>query len=251
VTKDEILQALHLLAMGRKHPLHDQLAEKLGALFAEPEPDTLAGVPIEVANAIYEQGNFPALKETGRQARAARKPTDGQDGRRQTADAAAAQEDNSAAFTWGALAKEREQSMREYYRMPYGTEVDGWSSIVTSDVQDTIEWILPALLKIFTSTDQAVSFDPVPTGGRAGRAAGHGHLQLRLLQAKRRLSHVLYTAFKDALTVKNCAVMWRKETKRVKTIVPVKGASKRCWPWCCERPARMRRSRPRPPRKSR
>jgi hypothetical protein len=72
-----------------------------------------------------------------------------------------AQEDNSAAFTWGALAKEREQSMREYYRMPYGTEVDGWSSIVTSDVQDTIEWILPALLKIFTSTDQAVSFDPV------------------------------------------------------------------------------------------
>src|SRR6478735_759083 len=72
-----------------------------------------------------------------------------------------AQEDNSAAFTWGALAKEREQSMREYYRMPYGTEVDGWSSIVTSDVQDTVEWILPALLKIFTSTDQAVSFDPV------------------------------------------------------------------------------------------
>ena len=51
--------------------------------------------------------------------------------------------------------------MKEYFRMPYGTEAEGWSSIVTSDVQDTVEWILPALLKIFTSTDRAVSFDPV------------------------------------------------------------------------------------------
>jgi hypothetical protein len=35
----------------------------------------------------------------------------------------------------------------------------------------------------------------------------------------------LYVAFKDALTVKNCAVMWRKETKRVKNVTPVKGAT--------------------------
>jgi hypothetical protein len=39
VTKDEILQALHILAMGRaRHPLHEQLAEKLEAVFAEREP---------------------------------------------------------------------------------------------------------------------------------------------------------------------------------------------------------------------
>jgi hypothetical protein len=135
-----------------------------------------------------------------------------------------AQEEHSASFTWGALAKEREASMREYHRMPYGTEVEGWSSIVTSDVQDTIEWILPALLKIFTSTDQAVSFDPVRAEDVKGAQQATDTCNYVFYKQNDGFL-LLYTAFKDALTVKNCAVMWRKETKRVKTIVPVKGAS--------------------------
>jgi hypothetical protein len=135
-----------------------------------------------------------------------------------------AQEDQSAAFTWGQLASEREASMREYHRMPYGTEVDGWSEIVTSDVQDTVEWILPALLKIFTSTDQAVTFDPVRAEDVAG--AQQATDACNYVFYKQNDGFItLYTAFKDALTVKNCAVMWRKETKRVKKVTPVKGAS--------------------------
>ena len=62
-------------------------------------------------------------------------------------------EEDSAAFVWGALGGEREKAQREYFRMPYGNEEDGWSSIVTSDVQDTVEWILPQLLDIFAATD--------------------------------------------------------------------------------------------------
>jgi hypothetical protein len=38
MSKDEILQALHILAMGRaRHPLHEQLAEKLAGLIHEAE----------------------------------------------------------------------------------------------------------------------------------------------------------------------------------------------------------------------
>lgn len=135
-----------------------------------------------------------------------------------------AQEDNSASFTWGALAKEREASMREYHRMPYGTEAEGWSQIVTSDVQDTVEWILPALLKIFTSTDQAVSFDPVQQEDVEGAAQATDACNYVFYKQNDGFL-VLYTAFKDALTVKNCAVMWRKEKKRVKNVTPVKGAT--------------------------
>jgi hypothetical protein len=135
-----------------------------------------------------------------------------------------AQEDDSASFTWGALAAEREASMKEYFRMPYGTEEDGWSQIVTSDVQDTVEWILPALLKIFTSTDKAVSFDP--TRAEDVKGAEQATDACNYVFYKQNDGFLtLYTAFKDALTVKNCAVMWRKETKRVKTVTPVKGAS--------------------------
>lgn len=135
-----------------------------------------------------------------------------------------AQEDDSAAFTWGTLANEREESMKEYFRMPYGTEEDGWSSIVTSDVQDTVEWILPALLKIFTSTDRAVSFDPVRAEDVEGAEQATDACNYVFYKQNDGFL-TLYTAFKDALMVKNCAVMWRKEKKRVKKITPVKGAS--------------------------
>src|SRR5437868_3868340 len=135
-----------------------------------------------------------------------------------------AQEDDSAAFVWGTLATERETAMKEYYRAPYGTEADGWSSIVTSDVQDTIEWILPALLKIFTSTDRAVSFDPTMAEDVKGAEQATDACNYVFYKQNNGFL-TLYTAFKDALTVKNCAVMWRKEKKRVKNVTPVKGAS--------------------------
>ena len=135
-----------------------------------------------------------------------------------------AREEDSAAFTWGALGAARERGMREYFRMPYGTEEEGWSSIVTSDVQDTVEWILPALLKIFTSTDKAVSFEP--TKQEDVRGAEQATDTCNYVFYKQNNGFLtLYTAFKDALLVKNCAVMWRKETKRVKTVVPVTGAT--------------------------
>ncbi len=69
-------------------------------------------------------------------------------------------EQDATAYVWGDLAEAREASMREYYREPYGNEQDGLSSIVTSEVQDTVEWMLPDLLDIFTSTDKAVVFEP-------------------------------------------------------------------------------------------
>ena len=69
-------------------------------------------------------------------------------------------EEASAKYVWGELATTREASRREYYKLPYGNEQEDWSQIVASDVSDTVEWVLPSLLKIFTSTDKAVSFEP-------------------------------------------------------------------------------------------
>lgn len=133
-------------------------------------------------------------------------------------------EDESSAFAWGELAEAREKGMREYFRMPYGNEAEGLSSIVTSEVQDTIEWILPELLDIFVSTDKAVVFEPsraedVKGAEQATDAVNH------VFYKQNNGFLVLYTAFKDALQAKNCAVMWRKETKRTKVVVPANGAT--------------------------
>ena len=134
------------------------------------------------------------------------------------------QEEDSSAFVHGVLGEAREQALRAYHRMPYGNEEEGWSSIVTSEVQDTVEWILPALLEMFTSTDQAVSFDPETAKDVAGAEQATSTCN-HVFYKQNNGFLVLYTAIKDALTVKNCALMWRKETKRVKNVTPVKGAS--------------------------
>ena len=86
-------------------------------------------------------------------------------------------EDAAAHFVHGELASAREQAMREYHRMPYGNEVDSEATIVSSDVQDSVEWILPALLKTFSATDKAVAFEPsrasdVQGAEQADRAGG-------------------------------------------------------------------------------
>lgn len=133
-------------------------------------------------------------------------------------------ESSASHYVHGALASEREQSLREYHRLPYGNEEDGFSQIVASDTQDTIEWVLPSLLKIFTSTDKAVSFEP--TRAEDVKGAEQATDTCNYVFYKQNNGFLtLYTAFKDALTIKNCAVMWRKETQEVVSSVPFKGAS--------------------------
>jgi hypothetical protein len=133
-------------------------------------------------------------------------------------------EEDSAAFVWGALGGEREKAQREYFRMPYGNEEDGWSSIVTSDVQDTVEWILPQLLDIFAATDSIVSFEPTKAEDVKGTEQATDTCNY-IFTKKNDGFLILYTAIKDALLVKNCAVHWRKETKRRKVKTPLRGVS--------------------------
>jgi hypothetical protein len=133
-------------------------------------------------------------------------------------------EEDSAAFVWGALGDEREKAQREYFRMPYGNEEDGWSSIVTSNVMDTVEGMLPQLLDVFTATDSIVSFEP--TKAEDVRGAQQATDTCNYIFTKKNDGFlVLYTAIKDALLVKNGAVHWRKETKRRKVKTPLRGVT--------------------------
>lgn len=135
-----------------------------------------------------------------------------------------ANESDASNFVWGSLAEDREKAMKEYFRYPYGNEMDGLSQIVTSEVQDTVEWMLPDLLDIFTSSDKAVVFEPTTAKDVEGAAQATDAVNY-VFHKQNNGFLTLYTAFKDALLVKNCAVMWRKETKRTKHVTPAQGAS--------------------------
>ena len=53
----------------------------------------------------------------------------------------------------------RRKSLEAYLRKPYGTEVEGRSSIVTGEVAEVVDGALPHLMRIFTSSDNVVRFE--------------------------------------------------------------------------------------------
>ncbi len=119
-------------------------------------------------------------------------------------------EDEASSYTHDQLGREREQYMREYHRLPYGNEEEGWSQIVTSDVLEAVEWALPDLLDIFVSTDKAVAFEPTRESETEG--AEQATAAVNYVFHKQNSGFLnLYTAFKDALIVGNGALTWRKE----------------------------------------
>ena len=133
-------------------------------------------------------------------------------------------EDSAAAYVHGELGEQRENALREYHRMPYGNEEDGWSQIVASDIQDSVEWVLAAIMKVFSSTDKAVQFEPTRASDVAGAEQATDACNYVFYKQNNGFL-TLYTAVKDMLTVRNCAVMWRKETQEVVSTVPFKGAT--------------------------
>ena len=59
---------------------------------------------------------------------------------------------------------ERQQALEYYMREPYGNEVEGKSQIVTGEVAEVVDGALPNLMRVFTSSNDAVVFEPVNQG---------------------------------------------------------------------------------------
>jgi hypothetical protein len=47
-----------------------------------------------------------------------------------------------------------------YYGLPFGNEEDGRSQVVSMDVRDTVQGILPSLMRIFFGPERVVEFAP-------------------------------------------------------------------------------------------
>src|SRR4051812_5346037 len=58
------------------------------------------------------------------------------------------------------LSEQRRKAMAYYYGQPYGNEVEGRSQVITTEVKDAVESILPSLMAIFTASDEIVRFEP-------------------------------------------------------------------------------------------
>jgi hypothetical protein len=67
---------------------------------------------------------------------------------------------DSIGYIGGDLSEQRRKALDYYLGQTFGNEIEGRSKVVSTDVSDTIEWILPSLLRIFTAGDDVVRYEP-------------------------------------------------------------------------------------------
>jgi hypothetical protein len=132
-----------------------------------------------------------------------------------------AESDSAYSQTAGQLAEERARAYREYLRLPYGNETANASQVVASDVFDSVEGMLPDLIEVFASTDEAVKFDPVgPEDEQGAQQATDACNYVFYKQNNGFL--ILYAAAKDALMMKMGGVKWFWEEKRTPSFATYK-----------------------------
>jgi hypothetical protein len=124
--------------------------------------------------------------------------------------------DKCLPYDGSTISSDRAKALKYYFAEPFGNEVEGRSQVVTSDVADTVEWMIPQLIKIFTSSEEAVVFDPV--GPEDIEAAKQETDYLNHVFYKDNDGFmILYNWFKDALMMKNGIVkyFWEEDTEKV------------------------------------
>ena len=124
-----------------------------------------------------------------------------------------AEEQSCVSATTGVLAEQRRQAMQYYYGKPYGNEVEGRSSVVTTEVKDAVEGILPSLMAIFTSSEEIVRFEPQQPEDEAAAQQATDYINY-VFSRNNNGFLTLYCLFKDALLQKNgyAKVYWEDYT---------------------------------------
>lgn len=120
----------------------------------------------------------------------------------------------SVGYMGSQVVSDRTLAMDYYKGEPFGDEVDGQSKVVSRDVLDTIEEILPSLLEIFTAGDETVKFSPTGQEDEAGAEQATDYCNYVFNQDNNGFL-ILYTKFKDALLQKNGVVkIWWEEDEK-------------------------------------
>jgi len=109
---------------------------------------------------------------------------------------------SSLGFSDSKLTQQRTDAMDRYYGKKYGNEQEGRSQIVTRDVADVIEWIMPSLMKIFTGGDKVVQFEPQGPEDVEMASQATDYVNYAIMRQNPGFS-IIYQWFKDALLQKN------------------------------------------------
>src|SRR5437667_8190117 len=79
----------------------------------------------------------------------------------------------------GELVKERTDALARYRGEPLGNEQEGRSQVVDKSVLDTIEWIMPSLVRIYLGGDEVGHFEAIgPEEDRKSTRLNSSHITI-------------------------------------------------------------------------
>jgi len=113
---------------------------------------------------------------------------------------------NSLGYSSGQLARDRQKALDYYYGKAVGdlapSTIDGRSSVVDTSVLDTIEWMLPAILRMFTSGDKVVEFEAKSEQFEQQATHATEYIGNHVFKVQNPGFSILHTWFKDAMLSK-------------------------------------------------
>lgn len=96
---------------------------------------------------------------------------------------------------------ERQTALEYYLGEPYGNEVEGKSQIVTREVAEVVDGALPQLMRVFTSSNDAVVFEPVNQGDEQTAEQATNYVN-HIFYKDNNGFEIMHDWFKDALLQK-------------------------------------------------
>ena len=114
----------------------------------------------------------------------------------------------------GQVASEQAKAMDFYLSKPFGTEEEGHSQVVSSDVWDVVEGMTPMVLRPFVSSEDVVRFNPLGPGDEEAAKQESDYINWVVTQ-KNDVFNELIAWVKTGLLQKNGVVKyWWEKTRK-------------------------------------
>lgn len=109
---------------------------------------------------------------------------------------------------------DRYNALNAYFARPLGNEIDDRSQIVMPELRDTVEWIMPTLMRMFVGSGKPVQFDPEAPGDE-DQAENETEVVNYVFMKQNPGFFILHDFFKDALLLRNGYInsYWLKKRK--------------------------------------
>lgn len=115
----------------------------------------------------------------------------------------------------GELSNDRAVALDRYHGRPYGNEMEGRSAIVSKDLSEAVDWVMPAIMRIFTQSGTVAEFGPVSQEDEAQAEIETDYVNQVIMKDNDGWI-ALHDAVKDTLLLKNGYIKhWWEVTDKI------------------------------------